>query len=137
LKTGGCLIVSVPNILNIEERLKWLVYGYTSHFKPLSRATVESISTDFPNKEEIALHVNPIGYSEVRYLLERTGFDIERVYIDKAKRNNWPYWPIVSTIRLFGKMNSMARRRERWTAELNSNEVLTGGNTLIFKARKL
>lgn len=137
LKSGGCLIVSVPNILNIEERLKWLVYGYTSHFKPLSRATVESISTDFPNKEEIALHVNPIGYSEVRYLLERTGFDIERVYIDKAKRNNWPYWPIVSTIRLFGKMNSMARRRERWTDELNSNEVLTGGNTLIFKARKL
>jgi len=22
-----------PNILNIEERLKWLLYGYTSHFK--------------------------------------------------------------------------------------------------------
>lgn len=136
LTSGGNLIVSVPNILNIEERLKWLVYGYTSHFKPLSKDAVENISSNYPDREEIALHVNPIGYSEVRYLLEKSGFEIERVYIDKAKRNNWPYWPVVSTIRLFGKINSKAKRRERWTDELNSNEVLTGGNTLIFKARK-
>jgi ubiquinone/menaquinone biosynthesis C-methylase UbiE len=38
VRRGGHLVVSVPNILNIEERLKWLLYGYTSHFKPLSRA---------------------------------------------------------------------------------------------------
>src|SRR5579862_9726854 len=37
LVPGGHLIVSVPNILNIEERLKWLFYGYTSHFKPISQ----------------------------------------------------------------------------------------------------
>ena len=30
LKPGGHLIVSVPNILNIEERLKWLLYGYAA-----------------------------------------------------------------------------------------------------------
>jgi hypothetical protein len=34
-------------------------------------------------------------------------------------------------------MNPAKRRRERWTDELNSREVLTGGNTLIFKARKI
>jgi SAM-dependent methyltransferase len=136
LKSGGCLVVSVPNILNIEERLKWLIHGYTSHFKPLSREALEQIDTSYQGKEEIALHVNPIGYSEVRYLLEKFGFEVERVYIDKSKRHNWAYWPVVSTIRLFGKMNSAARRRERWTDELNSNEVLTGGNTLIFKARR-
>lgn len=136
LTVGGCLIVSIPNILNIEERLKWLIYGYTSHFKPLSKDAVQNINAAYPDREEIALHVNPIGYSEVRYLLENSGFEIERVFIDKEKRNNWTYWPIVSTIRLFGKMNSKARRRQRWTDELNSNEVLMGGNTLIFKARK-
>jgi len=42
LKPGGHLFVSVPNILNIEERLKWLLHGYTSHFKPISRAASES-----------------------------------------------------------------------------------------------
>ena len=36
LRPDGTLVVSVPNIMNIEERLKWLFAGYTSHFKPLS-----------------------------------------------------------------------------------------------------
>ena len=36
IKSGGRLIISVPNIMNIEERFKWLLGGYTSHFKPLS-----------------------------------------------------------------------------------------------------
>ena len=28
LKPGGHLVISVPNIMNIEERLKWLLFGY-------------------------------------------------------------------------------------------------------------
>src|SRR5260370_4377107 len=36
LRPGGQLIVSVPNILNIQERLKWLIYAYTSPFKPIT-----------------------------------------------------------------------------------------------------
>jgi ubiquinone/menaquinone biosynthesis C-methylase UbiE len=137
LVSGGAIIVSVPNIQNIEERLKWLFYGYTSHFKPLSDQALETISQHYPNHEEIALHANPIGYSEVRYLLEKFGFQVERTMMDKSKQNAWIYWPIVFAIRLFGKMNPTKRRRERWTDELNSREVLTGGNTLIFKARKI
>lgn len=37
LRDGGHVILSFPNALNVEERLKSLLYGYTSHFKPLSR----------------------------------------------------------------------------------------------------
>src|SRR5688572_19546767 len=40
LKPGGHLLTSIPNILNIEERFKWLLHGYTSHFKPLGREHV-------------------------------------------------------------------------------------------------
>ena len=136
LKPGGTLIVSVPNILNIEERLKWLIYGYTSHFKPLSKTAVGELRKSFPGREEIALHVNPIGYSEIRFLLEKNGFEVEQVLADKRKKNSWAYWPLVTGIRMFGKLNSRQRRLARWTDELNSNEVLTGGNTLIFKAIK-
>src|SRR6266850_6603365 len=56
LKPGGHLIVSVPNILNIEERLKWLLHGYTSHFKPLGREQVAKARQAFGDKVEIALH---------------------------------------------------------------------------------
>src|SRR5438094_7319521 len=57
LRPGGHLISSVPNILNIEERLKWLIYGYTSHFKPLTRTSVANVRNRFGDRMEVALHV--------------------------------------------------------------------------------
>jgi len=134
LRPGGTVIVSVPNILNIEERLKWLLYGYTSHFKPMTRAHVERLRTEYDNREEIAAHVNPISYSELRYVLEKYGFQIARVYRDKPKSNAWLYWPIVLLIRLIARLTPARKRKERWTQELASDEVLLGGNTLIVQA---
>ncbi|MBP6002883.1 MAG: class I SAM-dependent methyltransferase [Pyrinomonadaceae bacterium] len=137
LKPGGHLIVSVPNIMNIEERLKWLFNGYTSHFKPLSKPVLDGISREFPGMEEIALHVNPIGYSEVRFLLEKFDFEITGTHRDKKKDNSWAFWPIVAFIRMIALFSSKKKRAERWTNELNSDEVILGGNTLIFEARKI
>jgi len=134
LKPGGHLITSVPNILNVEERLKWLVYGYTSHFKPLTRSYVESVRRQSGDKEEVALHVNPIGYSELRFTLEQSGFEIVKLYRDKPKAALWLYWPVVAFIRLIGLLTTERKRRERWTRELASDEVLRGGNTLIVHA---
>jgi len=134
LKAGGHLIVSVPNILNIEERLKWLLYGYTSHFKPITRAGRAQLRSDYHDREEIAAHVNPIGYSELRYILEKHGFEIASAYRDKPKTKAWLYWPIVSFIRLIARITPSARREERWTKELVSDEILLGGNTLILHA---
>ena len=136
LKDNGTLIVSVPNIMNIEERLKWLFNGYTSHFKPLSKEVLRGIEKEFGGMEEIALHVNPIGYSEVRFLLEKNGFRLEQTFIDKPKKNSWAYFPIVGLIKLAAHFTSEKKRKARWTDELNSSEVLLGGNTLIFKAKK-
>ncbi|MEP7213671.1 MAG: class I SAM-dependent methyltransferase [Acidobacteriota bacterium] len=137
LAAGGHLIVSVPNILNIEERLKWLFSGYTSHFKPLSEPARKQIESDFGGMEEIALHVNPIGYSELRYLLEKNGFALDGVHLDKPKRNSWAFLPLAAVIRLSSKFASAEKRRGRWSDELNADEVLLGGNTLIFSARKI
>lgn len=136
LRTGGTLVVSVPNIMNIEERLKWLFTGYTSHFKPLSAPAREQIAAEYGGLEEVALHVNPIGYSELRYLLEKNGFRLDAVSFDSRKSRSWMFWPIVAMIRLSSRFSSSARRAERWTDELNSDEVLLGGNTLIFKATR-
>jgi SAM-dependent methyltransferase len=136
LRPGGHLVTSVPNILNIEERLKWLFYGYTSHFKPITRASVRDVHEQFDGKVEVALHVNPIGYSELRYALEEYGFEIVRLYRDKRKSKLWIYWPIVALIRLVARLAPAAKRRERWSEELQSDEVLLGGNTLIVHAMK-
>lgn len=137
LSPGGRLIVSVPNIMNIEERLKWLLNGYTSHFKPLSNEALADIRRDYAGIEEAALHVNPISYSELRFLLEKNGFALESNHVDKPKKNSWAYLPIVALIRLLSGFSSPEKQRARWVKELNSNEVLLGGNTLIFSAKKL
>jgi SAM-dependent methyltransferase len=134
LRPGGHLITSVPNILNIEERLKWLVYGYTSHFKPLTRAHVENVRQEFNKRQEMALHVNPIAYAELRYILEENGFEIVKLYRDKAKKKLWLYWPITWLVRLVARLTPKAQRQERWTDELASDEILLGGNTLIAHA---
>lgn len=137
LKKNGSLIVSVPNIMNIEERLKWLFNGYTSHFKPLSGEALADIEKQYGEMAKMGLHVNPIGYSEVRYLLEKNGFELQKTYLDKPKKNSWAYLPLVGLIKLAARFSSEKKRKSRWTDELNSREVLLGGNTLIFEAKKL
>jgi SAM-dependent methyltransferase len=134
LRPRGQLIISIPNTLNIEERLKWLLYGYTSHFKPLSREHLAGLGDEFRGAEEIALHINPIAYTEIRYILEKNGFEILRLHRDKPKKNSWAYLPIVGLIRLLARFQSEERRRERWVRELQSDEILLGGNTLIIHA---
>ena len=132
LKPGGHLVVSVPNIMNIEERVKWLLHGYTSHFKPLSEQSKSKISADCAGMDEIAVHANPIGYSELRYYLEKNGFQIQGVHRDRKKANQWLYWPLVVLIRLLARLTPQQRRADRWTDELTSDPVLLGGNTLII-----
>jgi ubiquinone/menaquinone biosynthesis C-methylase UbiE len=137
LKPQGQLLVSVPNIMNIEERLKWLFSGYTSHFKPVSQAAAAKWREQLNGMEEMALHINPIGYSEVRYWLEKSGFQLQQTYFDKQKNNTWLFYPIAGVIKLASMFSSANKRKERWTDELNSNQVLLGGNTLIFRAKKI
>lgn len=132
LKARGHLIISVPNIMNIEERVKWLLYGYTSHFKPLSTHWRAQISRDFAGLNEVAVHATPLGYGELRYQLEKNGFTIQGIYRDRKKAKQWLYWPLVALIRLLAKFTSASRRKERWTGELASDPVLLGGNTLII-----
>jgi SAM-dependent methyltransferase len=136
LAPGGHLVISVPNILNIEERMKWLLNGYTSHFKPISREHLRKRREQWGEKEEVFLHINPIPYTELRYILEKNGFEVLGTYRDKPKPNIWLYWPLVAAIRFFSRLTPQRKRRERWTDELASDAVLLGGNTLVLHAVK-
>jgi len=136
LVPGGQLVISVPNILNIEERVKWLLNGYTSHFKPISEEHLRMRHEQWGEKEEVVLHINPIAYTELRYILEKYGFQLVGAHRDKPKPNIWLYWPLVAAIRFFAILTPEPKRRERWTAELASDAVLLGGNTLVLHAVK-
>jgi len=94
----------------------------------------DHVRTAYDGRVEIAAHVNPIGYSELRYILEKNGFTIASVHRDKPKANTWAYWPIVTAIKIVSRLTPRQKRSERWTEELASKEVLLGGNTLIVHA---
>src|SRR3954471_24788211 len=110
IKTGGTLIASVPNIMNIEERFKWLISGHTSHFKPLSSAYLAGVRRTYPDIEKAALHINPIGYSELRFLMEENGFELKGTYRDKPKANSWAFRPVVGMIRLISRFSPAGKR---------------------------
>jgi len=136
LKPGGHLVVSTPNILNVEERMKWLLFGYTSHFKPLSREHVTATRERAGGRDEVLLHMNPISYSELRFSLEKAGFEVVGAFRDRRKPRLWLYAPVTQLIKLLALGIPERKKRERWTRELNSKAVLTGGNTLIQHAVK-
>ncbi len=136
IRPGGRLIVSIPNVLNIEERFRLLFSGYTSHFKSISKEYLAGIAQEYREMEEVVLHINPIAYPQLRYSLENNGFSIEKVVPDKPKRRQLLLKPVAALIRLSNRFQSANRRQERWTDELQSDEILLGGNTLIFVAKK-
>ncbi len=136
LKPGGFLIISTPNILNIEERAKWLLYGYSSHFKPISPEHLQLSRSQSGEKEAVTLHINPISYPELRYILEKHGFEVQGLFKDRNKPLLWLYAPLVGLIRLVGWLTPARKKRERWTRELQSDAILLGGNTLIVLAKK-
>jgi SAM-dependent methyltransferase len=136
LKPGGHLIITTPNILNIEERAKWLLYGYTSHFKPISSEHLQMRHSQSGEREAVTLHINPIAYTELRYILEKYKFEVLGVHKDRNKPLLWLYAPLIALIRLVGWLTPAKRKRERWTRELQSDVVLLGGNTLILHAAK-
>ena len=113
-----------------------LLHGYTSHFKPLSREYLDGLGAEYAGAEEIALHINPLAYPELRYILEKNDFRILGLHRDKPKKNSWAFMPFVALIRMLSRLQPETRRRARWSAELQSDEVLLGGNTLIIHAVK-
>lgn len=143
LRPSGRVLITVPNVLNIEERVKNLLHGYTSHFKPISRAHLEQRRGDFAQwrsqigeLDEVFLHINPIAYPELRFILESNGFDAVEVFRDRAKPRQWLYFPLVWLIRLIGALRPAAQKQARWTRELQSEAILMGGNSIVVLATR-
>jgi SAM-dependent methyltransferase len=136
LRSKGKLIISIPNILNIEERLKVLFQGYTSHFKPITEKSLYRMSNEFPGRIEAALHINPIPYPELKYYLEKNNFEICKIAPDRKKSGAKWFYPLVGLIRLINRLHTSEYRRDRMLDELSSDEILLGGNTLLVCARK-
>lgn len=77
LKPGGTAIISTPNILNINSRLRTLHSGFAVLFDPLSLSSKDPVHTSG--------HINPVSYYYLAYMLSRAGFETVSVEYDRLK----------------------------------------------------
>lgn len=131
LKTRGKLILSLPNFLNIERRLKFLFIG------SFSKIPSHKIVKDVWKGDISMAHLNPLGYPILKFLLEHYGFGILR--LEKDRRKSRMIWlkPFVWLVRIYGRFVSANRKEQYRLDDTLDPTVLTGGNTLIILAEKV
>jgi 2-polyprenyl-3-methyl-5-hydroxy-6-metoxy-1,4-benzoquinol methylase len=130
LRPGGTLILSTPNYLNIERRLKFLFTGFFT--KPVSREVFHG----FHQGKTFGMHLSPIGYTLIRFALEQAGLTITGITYDRKKPKQALLKPLVWLVRLLSVLRSRSKREAYWLDETTGDVILEGGNTLIVMARK-
>jgi len=130
LRKGGKLILSFPNYLNIEKRVKFLITG------SLTRPTNPLPFLGGSTSDLAMLHLNPITYTTLKFFLEAQGFSIADIEIDREKKKQKFLYPLVWLIILYTFFWSKRQREKYWLKETLSPKIIMGGNTTIMIAQK-
>jgi len=130
LKPGGKLFLSLPNYLNIERRLKFLITGLFSKIPSPERFGKDRFDNLWMH------HLTPLTYPILKLALEHWGFKILTLEKDKEKKRMKWLLPIVWTIRLYCFFWPREAREEYYLEDTLSPVLIMGGNTLILVAEK-
>jgi ubiquinone/menaquinone biosynthesis C-methylase UbiE len=131
LMPGGKVILSLPNYLNIERRMKFLITGLFSKIpspKKLGRDRFKDLSM---------LHLVPLTYPTLKLAMEHWGFKILRIEKDKEKKRMKWLLPIVWGIRCYCSFWSKEKKEDYHLDDTLSSRLIMGGNTLILVAEKV
>lgn len=137
LKPGGVCILSTPNILNLNSRLRFLWFGFWNLFGPLPVKHSALYSTGG--------HINPVSWFYVAHALMDAGFPGATPHIDRVQRSSLPKLVLLyPLIKLFAAW-AMRKERHRYHTLDEANEPLVRamnsvdmlvGRTIIAKAVK-
>jgi SAM-dependent methyltransferase len=137
VKPGGIAIVSTPNVLNLNSRVRYLHSGFTVLFDPLL------LSSDDPR--HTAGHINPVPYYYLAYQLRRAGFRSVTAHYDRFKTSArallalWgPFIAVAHALfgrRLASKKPDVAAENADTLRELNSVAMLTSRSVIAVATR--
>jgi len=130
IRKGGKLILSFPNYLNIEKRIKFLITG------SLTRPTNPLPFLGGSTSDLAMLHLNPITYTTLKFFLEVQGFSIVDITIDRKKKKQRFLYPLVWLITFYTLFWSKRQKEKYWLKETLSPSIIMGGNTTIVIAQK-
>ena len=137
VKPGGVAIVSTPNVLNLNSRVRYLHSGFTVLFDPLL------LSSDDPR--HTSGHINPVPYYYLAYQLRRAGFTSVVAHYDRFKTSArallaiWgPFVALAHALfrrRLQSKKPDVAAENVDLLRELNSIAMLTSRSVIAVATR--
>jgi ubiquinone/menaquinone biosynthesis C-methylase UbiE len=130
LKPGGKLFLSLPNYLNIERRLRFLITGLFSKIPSPERLGKDRFDNLWMH------HLTPLTYPLLKMALEHWGFKILTLEKDKEKKRMKWLLPVVWAIRLICFFWPKEARKKYHLEETLSPMLMMGGNTLILVAGK-
>jgi ubiquinone/menaquinone biosynthesis C-methylase UbiE len=130
LKPRGKLILSLPNYLNIERRLRFLITGLFSKVpspKKLGKDRFDNLWM---------LHLVPLAFPILELALNHYGFKVLSIDKDKEKKRMKLLLPIVWGIKFYCFFWTREEREKFHLNDTLSSILIMGGNTLILTAEK-
>jgi SAM-dependent methyltransferase len=137
LKHDGLLVLTTPNILNMNSRIRFFLTGFYNLFGP--------IPLNSNNKRSTHGHIMPLSYIYLYILLFKEGFSDISFTIDKQQKSSsaWYYllWPLLylARLRFIAKEKNKYKTLDDSNFEITMNiflKPLLTGRTLILYARK-
>ncbi len=132
LRVGGTFFLTTPNILSIKSRISVLLYGYPNYFTAMVNHDPET------NRESPVDHINPVSFFELRHILARSGFSIERVETNRCLKTRSLFYRLLRRLlHTRGRSQVLHNKARAHVRELALSEPLLFGEILIVQARKL
>jgi SAM-dependent methyltransferase len=122
LKRGGVLVITTPNIMNIKSRLYFLLRSYFNNFRYFPQPSNQ--------RELLGLHVNPIPFGELKYILNRWGFRIQTLSCNRFTKK---YPLLIPFLMPLIRFSTLQKNRE---AGFLLRRELLEGDILIVAAVK-
>jgi SAM-dependent methyltransferase len=138
LKPGGLCILTTPNVLNLNSRLRYLWFGFANLFGPLPVRHNALQSTGG--------HINPVSYFYLAHALLDAGFDGLSVTVDRYQRSSMAkallLWPLIKLLghlyrrREVRRYHTIDRHNAPLIQALNSWPILCGRTIVVSAFRQ-
>ena len=86
VKPGGKAIVSTPNILNINSRIRFMHSGFGLLFNPLPFRQTD--------RAHLSGHIHPVSFYYLAYIFYQAGFRQVRLHFDRRKKSA-AFWTVL------------------------------------------
>lgn len=137
LRDGGAVVVTTPNVLNVNSRVRYLISGFCNLFGPLPVRNDKLYSTDG--------HITPIPFFYLAHALLDAGCENVELSIDKVQKTS-VFWLLLCAPLIFlGRYRFWARERRKFGTITPENGPLVArhfswrvlvGRTIVVSAVK-